>query len=161
MTKKIFVKNTKNIAIVDDEDYQLVSAYHWKLSHNGYAVCGACEKIRMHRIIMGDPEKFEVDHINGNKLDNRRENLRLATRHQNMRNRGPLSTNKTGYKGVSKFRSGFKATISVNKRTKIIGVFSSAEEAARAYDEVAKILFGEFAWLNFPRQAQRPDIVSP
>jgi len=156
MTKAILVKNIKDIAIVDDEDYELVAAHRWRVNHNGYVVSCANEKVRMHRLILIDSEGSEIDHINGNKLDNRRENLRLATRHQNMRNRGPLSTNKTGYKGVSKFRSGFRATISVNKKFKHIGVFSSPEDAAKAYDETAKILFGEFAWLNFPRQADRP-----
>lgn len=90
-----------------------------------------------------------VDHKNRDPLDNRRENLRICTPQQNCFNRNMSSRNVTGYKGVQAVPP-FKVTISVNGKRKSIGSYNTAEEAARAYDKVAKKYYGEFASLNFP-----------
>jgi hypothetical protein len=147
------------VAIIDPEDAALVSQYEWR-SQKGrlsvYAVTGHGKNtVRMHRLIAGTPNGVEVDHGNGDGLDNRRSNLRSATKSQNAQNRGPSSRNKTGFKGVSVYpRLGlFKVDIMVNRKSHHIGYFKSAEEGARAYDKAAIDLHGEYAWLNFPGEA--------
>jgi len=144
----------EKVALIDDEDYELVSQYKWHVSRRGkhklYASTGIKAgskktKVDMHRLIINAPKGQQVDHKNGNGLDNRKENLRVCTRSQNQRNRVANRTRGTSkYKGVSfdKKSNSWRAKIS-------IGSFPSEEEAARAYDEVAGELFGEFAKLNF------------
>ena len=97
----------------------------------------------MHRVILNAPPGVEVDHINGNGLDNRRSNLRLATRAQGQANRGRFKSNKSGYKGVhfDKQLGKWKLAFSAH--------FDTAEEAAQMYDRIARIVFGEYAKTNF------------
>lgn len=112
----------------------------------------------MHRFLFG-LQSFEptvkpgrwplVDHRNGNGLDNRRSNLRLATQAQNMSNRGRPTNNTSGYKGVSAGRlGGWRAYITSRGKRLDIGTFASKEEAAEAYNAKALELHGEFARLN-------------
>lgn len=103
----------------------------------------------MHRIVLDAPQGTLVDHKNGDRLDNRRCNLRLATRSQNAANTPP----KPGrLKGVffDKARNLWQARIMVNWKERYIGRFLTQEEAARAYDLKAREYFGEFAALNYP-----------
>lgn len=104
----------------------------------------------MHRFIMQDPVGIEIDHWDGNTLNDRRFNLRRATVDQNRQNRGKSKTNTSGYKGVHFCKSNGKwaAQISVNKKRKGLGYFSTKEEAALAYNSAAVRFHGEFAWLN-------------
>ena len=112
--------------------------------------------IIMHRVIlermMGRTlSKDEiVDHINGDKLDNTRENLRLANKSQNNSNRGKSNNNTSGYKGVYWHKAGQKwgASIGVNNKNKHLGLFESIEKAVHAYNEAAIKYHGEFAQLN-------------
>lgn len=92
-----------------------------------------------------------VDHINRDTLDNRRENLRLATHSQNAINRGKHRDNTSGYKGVSWFKRDqkWKAQIVTNRKHTYLGLFDNPIDAALAYDQAAKELHGEFANLNF------------
>jgi hypothetical protein len=102
----------------------------------------------LHRVIMGveDPKVF-VDHINGDPLDNRRENLRLCSASQNQANRKPAPGRK--YKGVTKNKSGtYSASIQMNKKLHGCGTFKTEEEAALAYNRKALELFGDFAYQN-------------
>lgn len=93
-----------------------------------------------------------VDHVNRNPLDNRRENLRLATRNQNMQNRGIKSNNTSGFIGVQRHSlNRWRADIRSDKRIYYLGLFESAEEAAKIYDYAALDLHREFAVLNFPQ----------
>lgn len=106
----------------------------------------------MHREIMRAPEGVLVDHRDGDGLHNWRENLRNCTDAQNKMNRKVISANNTsGYKGVSwsKKKRKWIAQSMINKKHIFIGHFSTPEEAARAYDEKARELFGEFARTNF------------
>lgn len=148
--REVFLANGKGVALVDDEDYELVNQYRWCFSY-GYAK-GANGGPFMHRLIMGAPpfERAKVDHINGDKLDNRRSNLRWATDRQNQGNRKKRSDN-CGYKGVSWHPQNRKwmARIGKDGRVRHIGYFDTAEEAALAYDEEAKREFGVYARLNF------------
>jgi hypothetical protein len=140
-------------AIVDDEDYEELSKYNWRY-HNGYAarttsrLSGKRTTVLMHRQILGDCG--EIDHINGNKSDNRRSNLRIVTRIQNCANTPARNVNCLGYKGVSfdKRRGKYRARIG-NCYEKIwLGYFDNPHDAARMYNFWARDLFGEYARLN-------------
>ncbi len=106
--------------------------------------------VQMHREIMKAPKDKFVDHINGNTLDNRKDNLRLVTHTENLRNSKLNKRNTTGYKGVRRTKSGFYARINVSGREISLGGFPTLERAARAYDTAAIIHFGKYARLNFP-----------
>jgi len=143
-------------AIVDDEDYNELIKYNWYGNKQGNRIYvkrktrkldNRDEKIiSMHRQIMNFPEGRYIDHINHNGLDNRRCNLRICSHTQNMWNRKRRVHTKSGLMGVSWFKKvrKWRASISLT-----IGYFDSKEEAAKAYDEAAKKLFGEFANLNY------------
>lgn len=147
-------------ALVDDDDYEQVMQHKWSASpsnRTSYAITGTGAPdgrkttMSMHKFLTG---WALVDHINGDGLDNRRSNLRPATTLENNRNRRKASNCTSGYKGVTmnarSQRSPWKARIGINGKRRDIGVFATAEEAARAYDKAAKEHYGEFAWLNFP-----------
>lgn len=147
----------KYVAIVDDYDADLAE-FNWTLSHN-YANRTAKDgrrSIIMHRVVLervlGRPlEKSElVDHINMNGLDNRRENLRVATKSQNSANTKPRSSNKSGYKGVSwdKSRQRWRSRIRHNGQYFWLGYFDNLQDAYSAYCKKAKELFGEYAKLD-------------
>lgn len=106
---------------------------------------------QIHRIVYAisngvDPVGFDIDHIDGNGLNNSPKNLRIATRAENMRNRGKNKNNTSGSKGVywHKQRQKWLAAIKINGRFKSLGLFSSTSEAAAAYESASRELFGEF-----------------
>tara|TARA_R110000824_G_scaffold217121_2_gene403649 strand:+ start:61 stop:615 length:555 start_codon:yes stop_codon:yes gene_type:complete len=108
--------------------------------------------LQLHRLIMNTPKGMHTDHINGDPLDNRKENLRICTGAENQRNKGPQKNNTSGFKGVywHKGSKKWSAQVAYNKKNIYIGCFKDKEEAARAHDAKAKELHGEFAYLNFP-----------
>lgn len=156
MTKQIplFGKRSNNhFALVDDEDFEHLSQFKW--SYSGRYATRASGKagkvLYMHREILGDPDGYEIDHINHDTLDNRRLNLRLATRTQNSRNSRSRSPDKTSkYKGViwHSQKSIWAAVIVVDRKQYWLGFFATQREAAIAYNEGAIRRFGEFACLN-------------
>lgn len=147
------------IVLYDDEDHELISKYTWHLAprhHNNQfnyyartAIYGQNKQMfTMHRLIMRFPEN-EIDHINMNGLDNRKENLRTATGSQNRMNKGLQKNNTSGFKGVSHTRDGkWKAYIKINRELIQLGTFTDKKEAARKYNEAALQYHGEFARLN-------------
>lgn len=151
---------------VSPEDLDLLHSYGWHVNKSwGYVLRAAktSEETwtteRLHRDIarrMGWclSEGLEVDHINRNKLDNRRENLRLVTPEQNARNKTKSKNNTSGYKGVSLNRGRWMVTIRVDKKNKNLGRYDDILIAAKVYDNAARTYFGEFAVLNFPHEYQ-------
>ncbi len=144
------------VAIVDDEDYDYLMQWKWHYdrgyARRKYRIDGNKTKgIFLHRVINKTPKSLFTDHINGNKLDNRKENLRNCTNKQNQRNSRKQLNTSSKYKGVCFDRQTnlWKATIRTGKGNKHIGRYANALEAALAYDGMAAILFGEFAKLNF------------
>lgn len=144
-------------AVVDDEDYERIARHRWRFqgrpgTPQSYAVCNhAGRYLYMHRLIVDAPPGLEVDHIDGNGLNNRRCNLRVCSRRDNLRNMRPrVGTSR--FKGVSWNRGDqrWQAEISIDRRRKYLGRFHDEIEAALAYDEAARAAFGEFARLNFP-----------
>lgn len=149
------------VALVDDDDYERVSQFKWHAEvqrHTVYAKRnlrrggGGRTPERLHRFILRPPDGIAVDHIDGDGLNNRRENLRLATTNGNSQNRRKQTNNTSGYMGVSwhKVRGKWRAEIRVGGRAKHLGYYECPTEAAKARDKAAFELHGEFASLNFP-----------
>lgn len=145
------------VAIVDDEDYVRLAKYKWHLFSRGYAARGIWENgkvkaIYMHREILNVESGFVTDHINGDRLDNRKENLRICSRAENNRNQKKDIRSKFEYKGIKTENKGrtYLARISVNNKQIYLGSFPTQLQAAKAYDQAAIKYYGEFARLNFP-----------
>lgn len=148
------------VSVVDDEDYARISSYKWSVSvgrtrsdgtKEAYALCSSLNHQKMHRFIASPPIGMDVDHINGDGLDNRRCNLRICSRSENLRNQRLQAGKSSVYKGVSAHsRAGYwTAQIKVRGKKIHLGVFKSETDAARAYDAAAMREFGEFAKTNF------------
>lgn len=146
--------------IIDAADAPLVDGRNWWALNSPCGYCavtgvtlasGKRDVALLHRVLLEAPDELHVDHINGDRLDNRRGNLRLATNQQNCWNQGLGTRNTSGFKGVSWHTRDhvFQANIRINGRQKTIGVFDDAITAAKAYDRFAKEHYGEFARLNF------------
>lgn len=139
--------------IFDTEDLPVVQSHKWSIENSGYVHSTVSGKhIRLHQQIMKAPDGMVIDHINGDKKDNRKCNLRIASNMENCRNRGLCTRNTTGFKGVSydSRRKRYSASIMVNYKNKFLGYYDSPQEAALAYDKAASSYFGEFAKLNYP-----------
>lgn len=135
-------------AIVDDEDFDFLSKYKWYFTNSGYA-CHSAKKELMHCLIMGNPIE-DIDHINRNRLDNRKSNLRLATRSQNLFNRPKQKNNKSGFKGVTfdKYRLKWIAQCCLNGKLHHLGRFEWKKDAAEAYNKFVSEQVGEYAHIN-------------
>lgn len=148
-------------AQVDDEDFNMLSVWKWHFT-NGYAssTASAAEqrsvgsnkaiRISMHRVLAGlsyDDVRV-VDHIDGNRLNNQRANLRVCSNSQNLQNRGAQANNSSGFKGVTwnKHQRKWHARIRVGPKNKHLGSFTSASEAGEAYRAAALLFHGEFAY---------------
>lgn len=146
-------------ALVDDEDFDRLSQHKWRPNRQGYAITDVRRGVgwgtrSMHRIVLSPPSGWDVDHINGDRLDNRKENLRACSRAENSRNSVKHRDNTSGYKGVSwhEQKGKWRARIRRNGKEKHLGLFETADAAARAYDQSAKVCFGVFAKLNFKEE---------
>jgi len=145
--------------LVDNEDYEVLSQFRWHASESGRRVYARrstwtglkTKMILLHRDLLKPPAGVDVDHINGNGLDNRRSNLRIVTRSQNVQAFQLKRKNLTSrYRGVSWHaqRQKWRAVIHIFGRQKSLGMFVTQKEAAQAYDLAAKRLFREFAQPN-------------
>lgn len=143
-------------AIVDDADYEDIASYRWVVNYYGYAVRSAHKDAGygatklMHRHVMNPTKDQLIDHINGNRLDNRRSNLRIATYSENQRNRGKQNNNTSGFKGVVLLkdhsrRKKWAAQIKANGKQIRIGYYHTPEEASQEYIEASNKHYGEFS----------------
>lgn len=156
------------VTLLDVDDLPLVAARCWSSSSSGrYNYARRGEKrgdrivtIRMHRAIMQPPDDMQVDHANGDTLDNRRANLRICSHHENSWN--SISNCGSEFKGVSWEMGGrsapWRARISRQGQSVNLGCWRTAEQAAVAYDGAALMLFGEYAKTNFPPDQVRAAI---
>jgi len=143
-------------AIVDDADYSRVSKHVWSAARRacatyaaaGFWIEGRSKNDYLHRFVMNPPEGMQVDHINGNGLDNRKSNLRVCTNAQNNANHAKRRGSALEKRGVFRVGKKFRAVIAPNGVSKHIGYFHTEEEAAIAYDNAAKEAYGEFAYQN-------------
>lgn len=154
--KEIVMTNGR-VTLIDDCDYELAMTYRWHESNSGYAsytqYLGIIDgkprfrKLMLHRIILAPPSGMICDHINRNRLDNRRSNLRVCTLSDNARN--SFHRPKSGRKGVyAAARGKWQAQIRIGPKLHSLGYYSDIEDAARAYDKAAREAYGEFACTN-------------
>lgn len=143
--------NMNDCAIVDDDIYERESKHNWYVDGDGYVARMAKRPngkrfvLKLHWCVLRAPKGFVIDHINGNRLDNRRENLRVCTRAQNNAN-----IHKDKFKGViwRDHANAYKAYIKKNHKQIHLGYFKEEKQAAIAYNKAAIELFGEYAQLN-------------
>lgn len=148
---KIKIQNSTYSTLIDEVDFNKVSLFSWKLlktrwANYAYTLIDG-RKVLLHRFLFNVTDDKEVDHINHDGLDNRRSNLRVCTRVQNMQNTRLRSDNSTGYKGVyyNKRENKYYAQIKPPQEERLfIGSFDTAEDAGKAYQEYADKYFGEF-----------------
>jgi hypothetical protein len=141
---------------VDDEDFAHLNRFNWSRCSSGYAVrrkilnSGRRVVVYMHREVLNFPRGFDVDHINGDKLDNRKSNLRAVTKQQNQFNRGAIKGSSSKYKGVSwlSAKKLWRASIKIDTKYRHIGLFTTEIVAAAAYNAIAIEHHGDYARLN-------------
>jgi hypothetical protein len=139
--------------MVDDKDYKYLNQFNWATDEYGTVTSSlgkSGKRYIMARFLLEAPDSLEIDHIDGNRLNNQRSNLRFATSSQNKVNRGPRKDNTSGYKGVSwhKQRKKWSARIMAEGKYHSLGLFSQKEEAAKAYNKAAIDFYKSYAWIN-------------
>lgn len=137
-------------AVLDDEDYTKFSSKKWFFDGRYASRKNNKEgKVYLHRLIMGNPNKLLIDHINRNFLDNRKSNLRICTKSQNGMNRSKQKNNTSGFKGVHWDKTNKRWIVSIKKDNLHINLnFINKVDAINKYNQLAKRYFGEFAYLN-------------
>jgi len=145
--------------VVDDEDFDRLNQFKWCAAvreHVVYAARWTPEGgVLMHREILGPDRALEVDHRDGDGLNNRRCNLRPSSRSQNQANSRKREGSASKFKGVSRYKSGWRARIGRDGGD-FLGCFKSETDAALAYDQAARARWGDFARLNFPTVVKTP-----
>lgn len=147
-------KHPNTYTLIDADMYEELSKYKW-FKNKGYCKRSTTKNYKtvhftMHRVIMQAKKGEYVDHINGDRLDNRRSNLRICSNQENLCNKPKQLNNTSGYKGVTwrKIAKKWLAQIQVNNKTIHLGYYETKEEAALAYNIAAKKYHGEFACQN-------------
>ena len=135
--------------IIGLEDIDEIKNIKWHIDKNGY--CYNKDFGLLHRYLTNPNDNMVVDHINGNKLDNRKSNLRICTQSENNKNAKKHKRNTSSqYKGVSKYNNRWRVGISVNNKRKHIGYFNDELDASIAYDKAAIMYFGIYCKTNHP-----------
>ena len=155
---------TGEVVLIDEEDLPLIGGLNWtalRRPHTTYVKAriknadGSLGCVLMHRLLLGITDRhIDVDHINHNGLDNRRSNLRVATRSQNLAHSRPRGRFKGVSRGNSKSET-WTARGQVDGSAVYLGSYATPEDAARAYDAWAIETHGEFAFLNFPEHINK------
>lgn len=142
----ILLHNKK--VLLDKLDFERLKDIDWHLGAKGYVMSNKNDYL--HRVIMATPKGMDTDHINGNKLDNRRQNLRVCTRSQNNLNKGKFGNKTSKFKGVGwdKNRNLWMAFTTYKNKFKSFGRFKTQKEAAIKYNQEIINYYGEFARLN-------------
>ncbi len=156
LTKGVFAE-------VDDDDVPVLRRHRWqvvkaRISRSPYAMTRIDGKtVYMHRLLLAAPSGTQVDHKDLDGLNNTRANLRLATRSDQKGNSQIPTSNTSGFKGVYRDTKGnrWRAQIHVGGTTRRLGSHRTPESAAHSYDEAARLLFGDFARLNFPAEGSQ------
>lgn len=156
METRMIALSKGKFAVVDGDDYERASQFKWTYTDPGYAYRndysnGQRKRIYLHRFILCVKDKTQVvDHINGNKLDNTKSNLRVCSHQENIRNSRKQLNNTSGYKGVSwdKNRGKWISYFSPRKKFNHLGRFNCKHAAARAYNLATSTYYGEFANIN-------------
>lgn len=142
-------------ALVDDADFEWLKNWQWRVDANGYAITSiGSSRVFMHAMLISIPGGCVVDHRNRNRTDNRRSNLRYASPRENAANRGRRNNASQPFVGVRQIPSG-RWVARAGARGRHVGVFDTAEQAARARDAAVIREYGEFATLNFSSDAER------
>ncbi len=155
------------VALVDDGDYDWAMQYKWQVRRCGTKLYASrCtpgnpserRTLYMHRELLNPIRGILCDHVDGDGLNNQRENLRAATRSQNGANAGMRPNNTSGFKGVGwQSRLGkWRARLKIGRRSLHLGLFDNPMDAARLHDRRARELFGAFAQVNFPPEGEAP-----
>ncbi len=159
------VKETLKSILMDDEDRWIVADGNWYISSNGYLICSTLlvkkQPYVFHRIAMNAPKGIFVDHINGNKLDNRKANLRMVTNTQNQMNKKKYGESVSSvFRGVHfrKNRGTWVATINDGNGQKCVGSSKYEKIAALLYDSAVRKYYGEYGTLNYPLSYERSSI---
>lgn len=150
MAKEITVNGKGKIkasALLSDCDIARVCGHSWYINTHGY-IQETRTGLLLHRLVMNAPKGVQVDHINGDKLDNRRENLRLCDNTQNSHNQQRHVAGQSKYKGVRRNGKRWQAQIAIFGIHKTLGTHDTEAEAALAYNAAARHHFGVFARLN-------------
>lgn len=143
--------------VIDADNFEMVSERTWFRGKRGYPVSHTSRRSpdghkteTLHKFLLRPGKGFDVDHISGDKMDNRRNNVRICSHQQNMFNQRLKTTNSSGYSGVSYSKNAGKYEAYINRdgRKIHLGLFMSAREAAEAREVAAVRLFGEYAKLN-------------
>lgn len=150
----IILKTNNKIPIeftIDTEDMERIQKHTWRKYPssryvqawiNGQTTC-------ISRFLLNAPKGTSVDHINGDRMDNRKENLRLCNQAQNMKNRRPNKDGKSQYKGIVVQENGkFRAKIGDKNKRYYLGVYETEHDAVIAYNAASKVLHGEFSYMN-------------
>lgn len=145
-------KDEEFICQFDQQDTELLILFRWSMHSQGYAVTTINGKsVLMHRLIFGvKNSSLQVDHRNHDKLDNRRSNLRICTASENRRNSRKITLGTSTLKGVYKDRNKWHVQIMEGGKLTNKGRFRSEITAGKVYDSLARLLYKDFAFLNFP-----------
>lgn len=150
------------VALVSPEFVAVVGLWSWYAKFDGRNFYAARSNtttiegrrhrftVRLHQVVCPVPVSLIVDHVNGNTLDNRRDNLRACTTSQNAINRKKRLATSSIYRGVKRAGEKWAAIISIGGRQKFLGTFVEEQDAAKAYDAAAVSMHRDFARLNFP-----------